>query len=326
MAPSTASCRGFTHPIILLLRSSIQRPSSHSRFFFTAIRSPGLQTPRSQNLTRLFTTGRVTLKGAKPQSLPQSVAKSREASAASFAHKLALSKQGTVLYEGSPQRMFIASSFTAGFACMGAAAINIHYNVFNPPPGVPEWTAYAFGTLGLVLAILGMNFALMPSGIVRIIRVLPFANGSTAGHPKVQLEIMVRRLTPIPGFPLKRMVVEPNQIVMSARLHNPVRPPTELEKLRMNQDWTARKKAQKEYDDEHRMTIPFRDAKWAFSTIFTNIRRGLTGEGFAPVQIQGKKYKLDITNAYVFEEGRALDRLVKIEEDPKLAPLLSRRA
>lgn len=47
--------------------------------------------------------------------------------------------------------------------------------------------------------------------------------------------------------------------------------------------------------------------------ILSNFRRGVTGEGFAPIEVDGLKFKLDITDAYVLEEGRALDRLVKIE-------------
>jgi hypothetical protein len=165
-----------------------------------------------------------------------------------------------------------------------------------------------------------------------LIRVLPATAKSTAakpntyGPPKVQLEILARRVAPIPGLPLKRMVVNPQDIVMKARMYNPAPTPTEIEKLRVNRQWADRKKAQKEYDDLHRMTVPFRDAKWAFSTIMRSIRRGLTGEGFAPIEIEGKRLKLDITNGFVLDDGRALDRIVKIEVDPKMAPLLSARS
>ncbi|KAI0128613.1 hypothetical protein BJ170DRAFT_336571 [Xylariales sp. AK1849] len=342
MAASSSVCRGFTHPVLLLIRSSFH-PNAQ-RTFFTARQSPCFRSTTSRPLTRLFSTSRHLLNQVKtvsarnPQHLrPSASAKlvgqeARPAISSSYAHKLAQSKHGTILYEGAPQKIFILSSFMAGFVCMGAAGINVYFNVYNVPPGVPAWTGYAFGSLGLVLAILGMNFALMPSGIVRMIRVLPAAaveassasKTAGAGLSKVKLEVVARRLSPLPGLPLKRMVVEPKDIVLNTRMYSPKLAPTEIEKLRMNQEWAKRKKAQKEYDDIHRMTVPFRDAKWALSTIFSSIRRGLTGEGFARIEVGGTKYRLDIQHGYVFEDGRPLDRLVKIEPAQKTTPLLSR--
>jgi hypothetical protein len=244
--------------------------------------------------------------------------------------QLARSKHGTIIYESGPQKAFVISSFMAGIVCIGAAGLNLHFNVFNLPPGVPAWTSYAFGTLGLVLAILGTNFAMMPSGAVRMIKVLPAAvvsattTAATYGPPKVQLEVLARRMAPIPFLPLKRYVVEPQELVMKSRMYNPPPSSSEMDKHRMTQEWAQRRKAQKEYDDNHRMTVPFRDAKWAISTIFGSIRSSVTGEGFAPLEVQGYKYKMDITNAYALDEGKALDRIVRIEPDKQMAALLSK--
>jgi hypothetical protein len=255
--------------------------------------------------------------------------------ASSYALQLAQNKHGTVLYEGGPETMFLFSSYIAGFVCLGAGALDLHFNVFNVPPGVPAWTAYAFGVVGLVFAVLGTRFALMPAQIIRSIKVLPI-NTATAsksasyGPPKVYVEVLARGSIPIPGLPLKRLVVEPQELTMVSRMYNaPPQPTTELERYRMRQEWAERKKSQKEYDDNHRMTIPFRDAKWALSSIasgirLNSIRKGLTGEGFAPVEVQGAKYKIDVTKGYVLDEGRALDRVVKIKPQPTMTPLLSR--
>ena len=68
------------------------------------------------------------------------------------------------------------------------------------------------------------------------------------------------------------------------------------------------------------MTLPFRDLGWALGQIFTSLRRGLTGEGFAEIEVKGKKYKIDQSNAYVLEDGRALDRLVRVEQSTASSP------
>lgn len=185
--------------------------------------------------------------------------------------------------------------------------------------GIP----YAFSAVALMLSVLGMNFALMPANVVRLIKVLPAAAANEAAKAsktayycppaKVRLEVTMRRLSPLPGLPLRRVQVEPHEIVMKSRLYQPKAEPTAIERVRMGAEWEKRRQAQREYDDKHRMTLPFRDLGWALGQVFTSLRRGLTGEGFAEIEVQGKKYKIDQSNAYVLEDGRALDRLVKIE-------------
>lgn len=86
----------------------------------------------------------------------------------------------------------------------------------------------------------------------------------------------------------------------------------------------ARRKAARQYELDHIMTAPFRDGARAAGTVMAGIRRGITGEGFAPLIVNGVKYKLDITSAYALDEGRALDRVVRVEEDPSLHRLASR--
>lgn len=215
---------------------------------------------------------------------------------------------------------------------MGGAAFNVFFNVYNVPQGVPEWTAYAFGSVGLMLAILGMNFALKPSNIVRRIRVLPAVESTSktkAGYSapsKIQIEVLSRRLSPIPGIPLKKEIVEPRDIVLKARMFNP-RPVGVRGEPTMSDGWIERKKEKIEYDKKHPLTTYFRDFGWVFSNFFASIRRGLTGEGFAPIEVNGQRLKLDISNGYVLEEGRAMDRILKLEEeDDNKAPLLFRKA
>ncbi|KAK7951724.1 uncharacterized protein PG986_007452 [Apiospora aurea] len=352
MAAPTSKCRGFTHPVLLLMRSSLKQPMRQT--FFTASTTQLTRAVRSP-LSRTFNS---TTRQLLSQATARSNAAPRAAAAApkappprtgavsptsSYALRLAQNKHGATLFEAAPQRIFLASSYAAGLVCIGGAVVNLYYNVYNPPPGLGDWIPYAFSAVAVMLGFLGMNFALMPAHVVRLIRVLPSAagkpvaaagarpglvggvGGNSAVSHKVQLEVLVRRLTPIPGFPLKRIVVEPNEVIMKTPLFHPKKPePTEIEKMRMGREWEKRKKEQQQYNRDHLMTAPFRDGAWVIGQFFNAIRRGLTGEGFAPIEIKGGKYKLDIVKGYALEDGRALDRIVRIESDPKYAHLEAR--
>ncbi|OTB20585.1 hypothetical protein K445DRAFT_313059 [Daldinia sp. EC12] len=241
----------------------------------------------------------------------------------SFAQKLAEKSSPTILYEAAPHRVFLFSSYTAGVFFVGAAAINIIVNVYNLPEGLHWIVSVGFGMMGVLLAAAGTRFALMPAGMVRSIKVLP-AKAVKASDPAakaaaqaslpVRLEIEARRSVPFPGLPLRRIQADPSDVVMKAPLYNRKTPPSEYEKMLLKKQEEAKRKQEREYEMNHLMTAPFRHAKQAFGTLFKNFRRGLTGEGFAPIIVNGVKYKLDITSAYVLEDGRALDRIVKIEK------------
>ncbi|KAK7756128.1 hypothetical protein SLS62_001720 [Diatrype stigma] len=271
-----------------------------------------------------------------------------------YARSLARKSTPTTLYEAAPQRMFLVSSYTAGLFTVLSGGINVWFNVYNVPEGTHALIPWAFGAVGAVMAAFGTRFAMTPSGVIRSISVLPAASsapasgaGTTAAAPAaakpkastaaaaatptstststpataaanspVLLEIRARRTTPFPFLPLKRMVVEPHQVVMKARLYNkrPTAPPHETAA-----EERRRRQAAQQYERDHLMTAPFRHGAWAAGTVLAALRRGLTGEGFAPVEVGRTRYKLDITAGYALEDGRALDRIVRVEEDPRIA-------
>ena len=61
------------------------------------------------------------------------------------------------------------------------------------------------------------------------------------------------------------------------------------------------------------MTVPFRQANYLIWRAFQALKRVLTKEGFIYVQIKGRNgtWKLDQDAAWILDDGRALDRLVK---------------
>ncbi|KAK6078579.1 hypothetical protein SCUP234_06202 [Seiridium cupressi] len=344
MTLPAANCRGFTHPVILLIRSSLP---SQARQSITSSRPPCFRLATDHRLAtdqrsvRPFTTGTHHCQQVRPKPKPSLVTKTKTkvstptsrpvTASSSYAQALAQRPGGAILYEGAGQKLFIFSSYMAGFACMGGAALNVAFNVYNVPPGVPAWTAYAFGSVGIMLAILGTSFILKPSNIVRRIRILPAPETLTkpvstgySAPAKVQIEVLSRKLSPIPGLPLTKTIVEPKDILLRARMYNPL-PLGVKPEPSMAQDWIERKRARADYDEKHPMTAHFRDVGWLFSGFFHSLRRGITGEGFAPIEVNGQKLKLDISNGYVLEDGKPMDRILKIEPEDNRAPLLFRK-
>ena len=205
---------------------------------------------------------------------------------------------------------------------MSSAAVNSWLNVYNLPPGISPWVPVGFGVISFVFATIGTVFALRPSSIIRSIKLLPFPSSQLQGvapPPRtITLEVAARRIAPIP-LPLKHFQVKPEQVVLMNRMATRPVVLSEKQRILKQQEDAKRRKEEREYELNHLMTAPFRDAGRASSTILGNIRRGLTGEGFAPVFINGVQYKLDTEGGYALEDGMVLDRLVKIEPDPQLA-------
>ena len=327
------------------------RPTLHSNAAKTppathSVSKPRPPPPSSPSPTARTTSARTPAPGPNPNPTPSTTTTLTKAleSAPQIGYAQSLARRGTptTLYEAAPQRMFLFSSYMAGLFGVLAGGVNVWFNVYSPPEGTSPWIIWSFGAVGICMAALGTRFAMMPAAVVRSITILPSsatastsaaaaaaspaasakaaASAAAAPSPRVLLEIKARRMAPFPFLPLKRLRVEPGSVSMKARLYNPprTREPTPAEAAARREAEAARREAERQYERDHIMTAPFRHGAWAAGTVMSGIRRGLTGEGFAPLIVDGAHYKLDITNAYVLDEGRALDRVVRIDEDPAL--------
>ncbi|KAI0971068.1 hypothetical protein F4678DRAFT_433630 [Xylaria arbuscula] len=348
MTSPIPQCRGFTHPLVLLVRNTLRSPNSLESSALITTSSPYLQFTNPSPNRRCFSSCRAHFRAGKTSKIPpratskttsEAIAPARKPTATtsladrlrstsriSYAQRLALKPNPTTLYEAAPQRGFLVSSYGAAFFCMGSAGINSWFNVFNLPPGLSPWVPVGFGVISFLFAALGTLFALRPTSIIRSIVVLPYtAPQRQALEPlpqSVTLEVTARRIAPIP-LPLKRFKVSPEQIVLVNRMQNRPVVLTPEQTIAKKREDAIRRKEQREYELDHLMTAPFRDAGKASASLFGNIRRGLTGEGFEPVFINGIQYKLDTEGGYALENGQVLDRVVKIQQDPQLARLQS---
>ncbi|KAI0099668.1 hypothetical protein GGR51DRAFT_535453 [Nemania sp. FL0031] len=328
-------CRGFTHPFVLLVRSTLTprssclQPSTRATIRTSPSTLGFLPNPNTSRHPRSFSSCRALFdntfkrKGTAPADAKLGLTV-HALSHYSYVQRLAMKAQPTTLYEAASQTGFLISSYGAAFFCLSSAGINSWFNVYNLPPGISSWVPVGFGVISFVFAALGTVFALRPTSIIRSIKVLPSSalqqqkTSSSLLNRPVMLEVAARRISPIP-LPLKRIRVAPEHVVMVNRLqHRPVVLSREQLAAKKLQD-AKRRKEERQYEMDHLMTAPFRDAGRASATLLGNIRRGLTGEGFAPVFINGTKYKLDIEGGYALENGQVLDRIVKIQPDPELA-------
>ncbi|RYP19919.1 hypothetical protein DL765_003067 [Monosporascus sp. GIB2] len=345
-------CWGFTNPVVVLVRTSLEtsiqqpgRTTSTAPLRWTRRSLMTSRSLRAKPSSKAKATAAITPRPTQPKpaqpSASTALARNLQAPQIGYAQSLASKSTPTILYEAAPRRAFLISSYAAGLFGVMAGGVNIWFNVYNVPEGTNFWVSYVFGAVGFMMAALGTRFAMMPASIVRSITLLPAAaaaaataqsakagagaaaKAASAARP-VLLEVKARRTSPFPFVPLKRMQVEPQQVVMKTRLYTPPKAePSPYEKIAMRREEERRRKEAQQYERDHLMTAPFRDGARAAGTIFAGIRRGLTGEGFMPIEVDGAKYKLDVTGGYALEDGRALDRIVKIEEDPGAVRLAS---
>ncbi|KAI0202738.1 hypothetical protein F4808DRAFT_57416 [Astrocystis sublimbata] len=334
MAPQ---CRGFSHPLVLLVRSTLRTtpsldaaPSRRTTSLLRPFTQPSLQ-PRSFSSCRtLCAAMKMALPPrAKPRAKPTTGLvsdKIKTLQDLGYAQRLTLKGKPTTLYEAAPQLSFLISSYGAGLFCFGAAAINSTLNVFHLPPDISPWVPVGFGVISFMFAIIGTVFCMKPTGIIRSIKLLPRNPSSqTPGPSPLMLEVVARSTIPLP-LPAKSMQIEPERLVMVNRMQQRPIALSRVEREAKKVQDARRRKEEREYELEHLMTAPFRDAGRASSSLMGNIRRGLTGEGFAPVYINGVRYKLDIEGGYALEDGQALDRIVRIQPDLAMAQVQSQKA
>lgn len=117
---------------------------------------------------------------------------------------------------------------------------------------------------------------------------------------------------PLPFFPARKITASPEDLTLSHRLYVPPVNSRQSAAERLE----ARRKMEKEQKEERARSIwtaPFRHANKAFYDLFKAMTRAWTREGFLQLGIKGQSYKLDVSGGWALDEGRAIDRLVKLK-------------
>ena len=113
----------------------------------------------------------------------------------------------------------------------------------------------------------------------------------------------------MPGQKTKSLVVNPGDVEVSDRIYSNEgkRSEAEMTEIRRRQD------QMRELDRTRIMTRPFRQASYWSWKGFTSLRKLVASEGFIHLKVKGKNgvWKLDRNAAWLLEDGKAIDRLVK---------------
>ncbi|CZR66197.1 uncharacterized protein PAC_16098 [Phialocephala subalpina] len=310
------------------------QPINSPRFFTTTSllqakkqsRSPSPKTqtsPRSKPSTAPATKSPLPSKPSftlTKTSLPSTTAYGTYAS--TFAQK----SHSTLLYEAPSHTAFIASNWGTALFCYSWAVFNYWGNYLYAPTGLSEWVPPAYLSVSVLMAGGGTYLALNSANIIRSITAIPpkastggdgaldprVVKNGTGGEEELQIEIILRKMFPIPFFPARKLYVKPEDIILPQQLAPPL--PTTLTRgeLREIQLEKERRKQELEYDRSHLLTSPFRHMNRAFFNAFRGIRRTWSREGFVKAEVKGKVYKLDIHGGWALDGGKALDRLVKV--------------
>jgi hypothetical protein len=301
----------------LLLQAQCLRatPKTFVPRFFTAQLTPRVSTPRPFSTSQLLQLAAKKIRGATPKS-PQPKAKPTSSHASTpafgsystFISNLASKSHPTLLYQAPSHRLYIISAYLAGACCLAYAIWNVNNVVLKPPEGLYKWIPYAFGVICFLTACLGCWFILAPSGIIRSISAVPTIATGTAAR-SLRLEIELLRTPPLPFLPAKRIVVLPTETSLNFPLHTPVSRADQrrMELSNMDKAWQQKSRG------KSILTLPFRQMSLGFHKLVSATSRLFTRAGFLKLDAKGLTYKLDITGGWALDEGKALDKLVRVK-------------
>jgi hypothetical protein len=126
------------------------------------------------------------------------------------------------------------------------------------------------------------------------------------------VEIELKKMLPIPFFPTRKVYAKPEDLTLNRRIYVPPVDARQSAAERMD----LRRRIDREQEEERRKSIwwrPFRDANRAFYKLFRAMRLVWTRESFLELAVKGSKYKLDVGDGWALDEGRSLDRLVRLK-------------
>jgi hypothetical protein len=257
----------------------------------------------------------------KPSTTPTAASASPEYH--TYDSVLASRSSPTDLYLAPSHTLYTISAYGSAAFCLAYAGINYYTSILHPPPDLATWVPYAFSGVILLMGGFGGWLLLAPARLVRSIRAVPVKeritwSGGAPGkgqrvverlqRPEVKVEVELRKMFPLPGFPARVMTASPSQLSLSHPLYAPQPMLTSSQKLAIQR--MEAEAAEKERNKSI-LTLPFRQMSTLLFGMFSGMKRVWTRDGFLKLGVKGQSYKLDITGGWALEEGRALDRLCR---------------
>lgn len=272
--------------------------------------------------SRLFTTSlRRAAQPAVKASRPAKIAAASTVAPSQYAliKSLATKPTPTILYEGPSHFWFYFGCWTGGISLITWTALTAKTAV-NQPEGVPQWVGYTFGASYLLLVSMGFYLIAKTPNIVGRIRILPAqaakltpVAGSSVGvgPAPVQMEVTVKRMLP---FLKPKVITAPlNKVLLQSRFSLPGEYVPELRRLEIEREAEVKREALRKFDMEHLFTMPFRRMGRAVSAMFNGIKSAWTDMGFGIMRVEGKDYKVDVTQGFAHDGFRTLEKILEIE-------------
>jgi hypothetical protein len=249
----------------------------------------------------------------------------------SFTAKLAGLPTRTPLYLAPSHSLYIFASYFGAAFCLSYAGFNYLSQVAHPPPDLASWIPIAFGGICFLMAAFGGWLLMAPARLIKSITAVPAALstapkvagpgrsavaaktvGAAAAQPSLNIEVELRRMFPLPFFPARVITTTPNCLGLNAPIYYPPTTPlTSAQRLALQKQQEAAQAAERE---KSILLAPFRHLSQASYRLFKAISRSWTREGFLKLEVKGHgAYKLDITGGWALDEGRALDRICKVQ-------------
>lgn len=250
-------------------------------------------------------------KQAPTQPAPAKQALRQALPGTAYAYIKQLAQRGgpTTLYEAPSHFWMKFGSWSTALFCFAYGGYTLTFYL-TPPEGLAWWVGPSYSVIALVFAGVGTVFLLRTSGIVKTVRALPRSATQAGAAPRVDMEVTVKSTLPLVR---PRVVVAPvADVALKSRIVAPAEFMTPLEKVERKKEEARAKEATRRYEMAHLFSAPFRHAWRGAKSAVGGVRQLFTGSGFGTLKVDGKEYRLDITNAWMLEEGRALDRLVRV--------------
>ncbi|KAF6240427.1 hypothetical protein HO173_001095 [Letharia columbiana] len=224
--------------------------------------------------------------------------------------KLALRTSPTLLYQASSYGHYLFGCYAIGGGLLAAAWFNFRTQFYVQPGGVPQWVPVFTSVGSFMIACGGFWMLFKPQNMVRTISTLPSSSKSGPGSRSLLLQI---ERTPILPFRRRKLVtVPPGDVTISSHMFND----DAEQKLEATiAEITLREERLRAFAKTNLLTLPFRQAGYWMWRGFMGTRRAFTSEGFHYLHVRGNNrvWKLGKDPAWALDDGKALDKLVKIK-------------
>ncbi|RDA85797.1 hypothetical protein CP532_6291 [Ophiocordyceps camponoti-leonardi (nom. inval.)] len=231
-----------------------------------------------------------------------------------FLTKLAAKPSPTVLYQAPSHFWFYFTCWSTGVTMIGWSVFTAPV-ILDQPEGVPEFTKHVYAVSYFLLCAMGFYLIAKTPNVVNSIRLLPSnavstpaASSMAAAAARLQLEVTVKRMLPI--LPPKTITTGIENVSFKTRLTQWQHQIPESKLLEMERLEEARRAELRKFDMDHLLTMPFRRIGRGLQSLFQGVKSAWTGAGFGYMEVNGKKYKVDVTGGFSHATFRTLARIV----------------